>query len=311
MLTNDRARFVCLSSSLQVANFYNTIKEKIIPSQMGMLLLEAQKFERAIREQKGTKWNNTEECERYMTKLMQITEELTTRNTKLKSLHLNLASNVEGLLHPPYDLVKNKDLFLDQVGKLKAVIDREAMRGSSTKEAMMLWRTHWNAQLYKVVNFQYQWLLETLNGDGSSGGTGAGATGNLSVQSSGSSSSSGGSPDKSISLPSFLDIPVELRFTHQKLGFKPPLEDLRTTYYRNLKKFLDLPKMFAGFTELPSGQSSGGNVAIQTGVFSQIPERNAEGLQNIYVQAETLFVQLKAVLQKYEPWMALGQWKHH
>jgi dynein heavy chain 2 len=39
----------------QVANFYNTIKEKIIPSQMGMLLLEAQKFERAIKDQKGTK----------------------------------------------------------------------------------------------------------------------------------------------------------------------------------------------------------------------------------------------------------------
>ena len=304
----------------QVANFYNTIREKIIPSQMGMLLLEAQKFERTIKDQRGgTRWNNTEECERFMERLMSITEELTSRNTKLKSLHISLANQVTALLSHPYDLAKGKEAFMDSVARARQVIDKEASRGASTKEAIHIWRTHWNQQMFKVCNFQYQWLLETMNGDGSnlSGGGGAGATGSVSISSgsssSSSSSSSGSAP--SMTLPSFMDVAVELKFQHKKLALRPALEDLRSGYYRTLKRFLDIPKTFQGVYELPPGsqQQSGGagagagaGTAATQNMFSSIPERNAEGLHRIYVQAESLFEALRATQARFEPWMVLG-----
>jgi dynein heavy chain 2 len=60
----------------QVANFYNTMGEQMIPSQMGMLLTEAQYFERVIKENKGVTWNNPEICDRYMSDLMQAAEKV-------------------------------------------------------------------------------------------------------------------------------------------------------------------------------------------------------------------------------------------
>ena len=291
-----------------VANFYNTIRDKIIPSQMGLLLLEAQRFEKVIKEQKGTtRWNNTEECERYMERLMHVTEELTTRNTKLKSMHLALASQVSALFNPPYDLAKGKDAFLDSVSRVRAVIDKEAARGSSTREAIALWRAHWNAQIYKALNFQYAWLLETINGDGSNGGNGSGNGGSsqsVSLGGGGGGSSAGSVP--SIILPSFADIPVELKFQHKRLTLRPALEDLRSSYYRNLRKFIDLPKTFQGCYEAAPGSGLPGAPSLQASIFASIPERNAAGLHSIYQQAEALFESLSATLRRYEPWMVLG-----
>jgi hypothetical protein len=74
-----------------------------------------------------------------MLRLMRITEELTTRNTKLKSLHLQLAAQVVQLLGPQNDLAKNRDHFLDAVARCRQIIDKEQARGSSTKDAIALW----------------------------------------------------------------------------------------------------------------------------------------------------------------------------
>jgi dynein heavy chain 2 len=92
------------------------------------------------------------------------------------------------------------------------------------------------------------------------------------------------------------DIEVDMFFSRKRLNFRPPLEEMRTKYYRNLKKFLDLPKAFAGFIEGNEGENE----------FASIPERNADGLLTVYANAEALFAQLKKLVDKYEHWVALG-----
>ena len=40
---------------------------------------------------------------------------------------------------------------------------------------------------------------------------------------------------------------AELTFAHRVLQFKPPLEELRAAYYRDIKKFVSIPSNFDGF----------------------------------------------------------------
>jgi dynein heavy chain 2 len=155
------------------------------------------------------------------------------------------------------NLLNDREKWNTQLQELQAVIAREER--TCDAKAIQIWKAHWEHQLFKAFEYQYRLCLESL-------------TDNL------------------------FDIEVDLFFSRKRLNFRPPLEDMRTKYYRNLKKFLDLPKAFAGFIEGNEGENE----------FASIPERNAEGLLTVYANAEALFAQLKELVDKYEHWVALG-----
>ncbi len=75
-----------------------------------------------------------------------------------------------------------------------------------------MWRNHWDRQLYKALEHQYQVGLEALNEH----------------------------------LP---EIKIELIYRNQTLQFKPPIEDIRMKYFSQLKRFLAIPKNFRGVSE--------------------------------------------------------------
>ncbi len=52
------------------------------------------------------------------------------------------------------------------------------------------------------------------------------------------------------------------------LQFRPPLEELRAGYYREMKKFISIPSLFTGF----------GNAEV----FAPMAERNAASLTQVY-----------------------------
>lgn len=231
----------------QVANFYNTMSEQIIPSQLGMLLSEAQKFERFVKDTNGVTWDNPDSCDRYMTRLMNAAEALTSRNRKLRAIHVTMANNTTQLMN--IDLLRNRETWLDQYKKMQQILNREERNSA-------IWRHHWDEQLYKAFELQYRSCLDQLNDN-------------------------------------LFDISVDLIFQRKKLCFRPALEDLRMKYYRNLKKFLDMPKNFKGF-----GQAE---------LYRYIPERNSSGLYNVYNNAETLFLQLQKIRDSMKKWVVLGQ----
>ena len=74
---------------------------------------------------------------------------------------------------------------------------------------MKAWRTHWDYQLYKVLEFQYQKGLENLN-------------------------------------ENLTEINVELVFKQQKLQFRPSFEIIRGNYYSAMRNFINFPLIFAG-----------------------------------------------------------------
>ena len=70
-------------------------------------------------------------------------------------------------------------------------------------------------------------------------------------------------------------------FRQKRLQFRPPLEEIRAKYYREMKKFISLPYHFRGLAD------SGDDL-----IFPVIIEKHTSGFSTVYRKAEELFQRL-------------------
>jgi dynein heavy chain 2 len=105
------------------------------------------------------------------------------------------------------DLLKNRNLWKDNLAKLKRII--ETVTKSRSQEMSKLWLTHLNYQLYKALEFQYQMCLESLNE----------------------------------SLP---EIQADLVYRNGTIEFRPTFEELKNKYYEEISAFVTIPLKFVG-----------------------------------------------------------------
>ncbi|KAM4627347.1 cytoplasmic dynein 2 heavy chain 1 [Polymixia lowei] len=250
----------------QVAHFYNTIDQQMIPSQRPMMLSLALAFEQVIKnprsqsKESGGKlqitWDNPKELEVYITKLQSAAEKLSTENRKLRKWHTDFTEKVVTLMN--VDLLRHQQRWKDGLQELRtgfATLEAQGFRSGD----MRAWRQHWNHQLYKALEHQYQTGLEALNKN----------------------------------LP---EIHIDLTFKSGRLQFRPPFEEVRARYFREMKRFISIPNQFKGV-------SAQGEELI----FSVMIDRNASGFLTIFSKAEDLFSRLLAVQDKFKEWVVLGQ----
>lgn len=153
------------------------------------------------------------------------------------------------------DLLRQADIWKAKWRTMKEKINALKIRYKE-KDARN-WIRHWDFQIYKALEASYQMGLESLNEN----------------------------------LP---EMKIEIIFTNKRLEFKPPLEQIRQSYYSEMRRFAALPSSFEGF---------GGNGDI----FKKMGVKNSKRLVQVYAKAEGLFDQLSALLKKYAPWVRLGQ----
>uniref|UniRef100_W5K866 Cytoplasmic dynein 2 heavy chain 1 n=1 Tax=Astyanax mexicanus TaxID=7994 RepID=W5K866_ASTMX len=248
----------------QVAHFYNTIDQQMILSQRPMLLNYALAFEQVIkvlqhhyyRGKMQITWENTKELELYISRLQNAAEKLSAENRKLRKWHTNFIDKVGVLMG--VDLLRQQQRWKDGLQELRtgfATLESQGIRVSD----MRAWRQHWNHQLYKALEYQYQVGLEALNKN----------------------------------LP---EIHIDLIFKQGRLQFRPPFEEVRAKYYRELKRFISIPNQFRGVSE--PGEEP---------IFSHMIERNANGFLTVYSKAEVLFSRLLSVQDTFKEWVVLGQ----
>lgn len=103
-----------------------------------------------------------------------------------------------------------------------------------------LWIQHWDHQIYKALEASYQWGLECIH-------------------------------------ESIPEIKVDVVFVNKNLECKPPLEQIRQQYYRELKKFVNIPYTFDGF-----GGNSGSNGSSSSSIYKKMGARNAKRLLQVY-----------------------------
>uniref|UniRef100_A0A672FSM8 Cytoplasmic dynein 2 heavy chain 1 n=1 Tax=Salarias fasciatus TaxID=181472 RepID=A0A672FSM8_SALFA len=249
----------------QVAHFYNTIDQQMIPSQRPMMLGLALAFEQVIKNPRHSKdsagkvqitWDNPKELEVYIAKLQSAAEKLSTENRKLRKWHTDFVEKVVTLMN--VDLLRHQQRWKDGLQELRtgfATLEAQGFRSDD----MRAWRQHWNHQLYKALEHQYQTGLEALNKN----------------------------------LP---EIPIDLTFKQGRLQFRPPFEEVRARYFREMKRFISIPNQFKG-------------VSLQGEelIFNIMIDRNASGFLTIFSKAEDLFERLQAVQHKFKEWVVLGQ----
>ncbi|XP_051252504.1 cytoplasmic dynein 2 heavy chain 1 isoform X6 [Dicentrarchus labrax] len=250
----------------QVAHFYNTIDQQMILSQRPMMLGLALAFEQVIKnprsqsKESGGKlqitWDNPKELEVYITKLQSAAEKLSTENRKLRKWHTDFIDKVVTLIN--VDLLRHQQRWKDGLQDLRtgfATLEAQGFRSDD----MQAWRQHWNHQLYKALEHQYQTGLEALNKN----------------------------------LP---EIHIDLTFKQGRLQFRPPFEEVRARYFREMKRFISIPNQFKGV-------SAQGEELI----FGVMIDRNASGFLTIFSKAEDLFSRLQAIQHKFKEWVVLGQ----
>ncbi|XP_068612804.1 cytoplasmic dynein 2 heavy chain 1 isoform X2 [Brachionichthys hirsutus] len=250
----------------QVAHFYNTIDQQMIPSQRPMMLGLALAFEQVIKnphsQSKGSggklqiTWDSPKELEVYINKLQAAAEKLSTENRKLRKWHTDFIEKVVTLTN--VDLLRHQQRWKDGLQDLRtgfATLEAQGFRSDD----MRAWRQHWNHQLYKALEHQYQMGLEALNKN----------------------------------LP---EIHIDLTFKQGRLQFRPPFEEVRARYFREMKRFISIPNQFKGV-------SAQGEELI----FSVMIDRNASGFLTIFSKAEDLFSRLQEIQHKFKEWVVLGQ----
>ena len=107
----------------------------------------------------------------------------------------------------------------------------------------------------------------------------------------------------SLSLSLFLPSPLlSLSLSRfQQLQFRPPLEEIRAKYYRDMKKFICIPLHFRGV-----GIDSSSSSSSSTTIFPRVIDRNAPSFSTVYTKAEGLFSRLQKSVVQFEKWVVLG-----
>ncbi|KAF2362508.1 ATPase dynein-related AAA domain [Trinorchestia longiramus] len=237
----------------EIANFHNTIGDQMIPSQRPMMLEAAKAFTALVNKQNGVTWSNTAELDDYIKSLKAATHRLARENKELAKCHLMIKQRVLTLMNT--DLLRRQDKWKELLKEMRSIMHQLSEKGFKDQKS---WCAHWDRQLYKALEHQYQLGIEALNSH----------------------------------LP---EIKVELTYRQQRLQFVPPMEEISMKYYSQLKRFLGIPNVFKGVSEVNENP-----------IFPVIVTRNAHRFGQLFQRATQLFARLEAVKDRFVDLVALG-----
>ena len=127
-------------------------------------------------------------------------------NRRLRKLHANLTDLVNELFD--VDLLKQRNIWKDKLDLIRKTIEV----GTAGRDPKLCrpWRIHWDFQLYKALEHQYQLGLLNIN-------------------------------------QNLGEVKADVVLQGKNIMFKPSLEELKQKYYREVKAFVSLPaKSFVG-----------------------------------------------------------------
>lgn len=239
----------------QLAHFYNSIDKQMLPCQQSMMLESALQFENLIKNPKGSSKSAAQITWDSPEDLERYTQNLQAAAEKLSTENRKLRKLHQKITDivvslMSTDLLRQQQKWKDYLFEIRQSIG-EAVQMGFNESNMKPWLAHWDRQLYKVLEYQYKLGLDTLNEN----------------------------------MP---EIKVELTF-RQKIQFRPPIEEIKSKYYREMKRFISIPNNFKGVNE------SKKNLIFQT-----IVERNAPGLMQCFLRSQELFKSLMSVIDMFK-----------
>ncbi|CAH8846367.1 unnamed protein product [Trichobilharzia szidati] len=276
----------------QIAHFYNSIDNEMLPFQKPLMLNSAMAFERLIKLHNNipnfTKdtllnpitWNQTEEVVQYIQQLQKLSQQVMCENRRLRKIHYALIEKMVKLLD--VDLLRNQSKWRSELNDMRFILSEAATAGGYPADHMAPWRAFLDRQLYKVLEYQYRSGLEEL----------------------------------SERMP---EMRVDMVYLQSRLAFRPPFEEIKAKYYRELRKFICIPDNFRGLSEFPqstdnnnshnskkSTPTNKNNDTVASFIFSNIIDNQVSGLRVCYRKVEFLFTRLLGSLEQFQDWVVLG-----
>jgi dynein heavy chain 2 len=277
----DAEKYYRYAVQLQkVASFYNTLGAEIVPSQKPLLLAPLAAFENAVQDgARGSSsaaaplggggprgasvvvtWSEPRQVAAFLEDLQRKADELGAANRRLRALHGAMCDAVAALME--VDMLRQRDsLWRERWAQLRELFARfcapfVAQLGAASVKG---WARHWDMQLYKAVEADYRTGLERL----------------------------------AESIP---EMRADVVFSAQARGpaFRPPLEELRAAYYREMRRHVAVPATFGGLT------------GVNAHDFEAMARRNAAGLHRVYDNAERLFARVAKHRDSLRKWCTLG-----
>ncbi|GIY28883.1 cytoplasmic dynein 2 heavy chain 1 [Caerostris darwini] len=239
----------------QIVNFYKTIADHMILSQQPLMLEAARAFTRVVDEKNAVTWDDEAGLDAYIRRLQQSVERLSKENRMLRKQHFVVGEMVIKLMNT--DLLRLQQSWKDILVEIRSIFLKLQEQGFSP-EYMRPWRAHWDRQLYKALECQYELGLEVL----------------------------------SEHLP---EMRIDLVYRNGCLQFRPPIEEVRSKYYNQMKKFISIPILFKGVNDIQENL-----------IFPVILDRNAYSFLDLYRKTEGLFMKLEEAKNKFQDWVALG-----
>lgn len=263
----------------KVAQFYNTMGTQIIPSQKPMLLEPLVDFEEKVAGATSSsgeplKWNDPQKCAQFVKQLQTASEKVALANRRLRKSHSTVCREVVGLMQ--LDILRQKASWKSKLLGIKDYLKKLMQAGQYREEQVISWLRHWDSQLYKAIEIGYKFGLESLNEHlgGSSRGEGS--------------------------------LRAELAFSQAQkcIVFNPSLEELRSQYYSEMRRFISLPDSILSLQgiarEISQDEKTGSRI------FSEMRDNNSKSLSQVYRKAEILFARLSKLKEKYEKWIVVG-----
>lgn len=106
------------------------------------------------------------------------------------------------------DLLRQGDVWKEEMKNLRNIIAHLETKGYSNLNGFKI---HWDHQLYKILEYQYLTGLLDINQK----------------------------------LP---DIYIDIVFRQQEIQFRPTMEEIRQTYFAQLRRFIERPIAFKGLS---------------------------------------------------------------
>lgn len=248
---------VCLT---KVANFYNTLGSEILKTQKPMLLDKFSSFEKEVADPgKGDRKGKIvtwSDPEQCQEFVERLQGKADALAAENRRLRaLHMKLTDDIVAFMNIDLLRQRDLWKTRRQEILDVVT--TLQHTIPSERMHRWLQHWDRQWYKALEAGYKMGLESLNEN----------------------------------LP---EMKAQIEFTQRELRYRPPLEELRASFYRETKRFISIPSTFAGF----------GSAGAQ---YALMADRNPKSLVQVYRKAEILFARLSRELEKLQPWVAVGK----
>eukprot|EP00906_Rhabdomonas_costata_P001229 RCo001932 len=195
-----------------ITNFYNGMDVQILKCHRMLLNdLVTQLEEAAIpqsgegKKKKPFAWNAAAEVENYCNRLAKLSSQVSLENRRLRRTHAEIAERICALMNT--DLLRFADKWKSALKEMREKFG--AYDRTHHRAGVETWKRHWDCQLYKALEYQYQFGMESLN-------------------------------------ENLEELKCDLVFNQGMLQFRPMLETMRELYYQKMKEFLTIPTRFRG-----------------------------------------------------------------